>query len=702
MNFNTEYSILYLVLSFIIAILVSYFYYKKTDLPFVSKISLITLRTLGIFFFFLLLLVSYVTLVKTTTEKPLNIFLFDNSLSMTLGNRQEEMNESVKIINSLRNNSSENKFYFFSGDIIKEIELADLLNHKFDSIDCESTNLSKTLNSISKIYGERRISTVNIISDGIINTGGIPLNVSQQTNAMFNYFLIGDTNQKSDLAIRNVFFNNTTYTESNSQIFVEFNSYNYNKATKIYLYEENNLIQTKDIYLNKENTSYSYTFYIKSNNDGIKRYKVELEKEPDEITYKNNEEEFFLKFIDNKFKILVISGNPSPDFSYLTESIKSINNFEAKFFTQKAPGIFYEGQLSSFSEFNLLLLINFPNPATELDLLSKINDNLKSLNLPVFFISGSNTDYEKLKILIDFLPVTSVSASGNEVKSTIKSVSELNPDNNRYFNFGKIINNLPEVYIPGINILPRPETKTILYSEKVSRPVLLCSYNGEVNSAAFFAYDFYKWRLNNSSRKDKDILEKILSGIVLNISDKEKNKKISFSTDKQIYSPNEVIKINGLINLSEPGENESIKLEIFNSTFNKQYEIKRTSVNGFSGEIKDLAKGEYNIKGTLIQNGIELGNDIKKILIKESNIEYKSTKADNSILNNLSIISAGNRISELKVEELRIKIEKKNKNDLNIQKSIKKLFLNSSLFILMLLLVFLSTEWFIRKRLNLP
>jgi hypothetical protein len=702
MTFKTEYNILYLILFFIFAFIISYIYYKKTNLTSVQKISLICLRTSSIFLALLLLMVSYVNYEKNTTERPLNIFLFDNSSSMFIENRQEELKESIGIINNLKNNNSENIFYIFSGDIDREINIKDLQNHAFDSTDCESTNLSKTLNSISKKYADKKISSVNIISDGIINEGGSPINIAQQTNSLFNYFLIGDTNQRSDLAIRNIFFNNTTYTGSSTQILVEFNSYNFNKIVKINLYEEDNLVQTKDISLNKENTSYNYTFNIKSYNEGIKKYKVELEKEPGEISYKNNEEEFFIKYLDNKFKILVLSGNPSPDFSYLSESIKSISNFEGKFFTQKAPGVFYEGLLPSFDEFNLLLLINFPNSSTDFNLLSKINDNLKSLKLPLFFVSGSNTDYEKLKILIDFLPVTVIAVNGSEVKSTIKSVNELYSETYKYFNFGNTINNLPEIYIPGINIIPRPETGTILYSSKISKPVLICSFNKDVNSAAFFAYDFYKWRLNNENIGSVNVLEKILSETVLSLCNKEKNKKISFDIDKQVYSPYETIKINGFINSNEPAENETVSLQVFNDTFSKQFETAKTSVNSFTGEIKNLIKGEYNIKCALIKNGTEIGNDTKKILVKESNLEFKNTKAESSMLNNLSILTGGERISELKSEEIRTKIAKKNENDLKDIISFKKVFLNSSIFILILFIVIFSIEWYIRKNLNLP
>jgi hypothetical protein len=702
MNFNSEYSILYIVLSFIFAIIISYIFYRKINLSNTTKIFLICLRTLSIFLILFLLLVSYIIFKKSITEKPVNIFLIDNSLSMTLEKRQDELKRAVEIIDRFENNYSENKFYTFSDDIIKEIEKKDLQNYIIDSNSCNSTNISKTLNSVVKIFGDRKISTVNILSDGIINEGGNPIDIAKQTDATFNYLLFGDTIQKTDLVIRNIFFNPTTFSGSNTKILNEFNSYNYSKHIRINLYEEDNLIQSKEFQVNKENTSFNYTFDIKSDNEGIKKYKIELEREPDELTYKNNSEEFFIEYLSNKFKVLVISGNPSPDFSFLSESIKSLNNFETKFFTQKTPGSFYEGQLPLFDEYNLLLLINFPNSFTEINLLSKINDDLKKIKLPVFFISGSNTDYEKIKILLDFLPLSSISPAGNEEKSSVKSITNFYSSDQDYFSIDNSINNLPEIFMPGISFVSKVESKTILISSKTLKPVLIYLYSSDRNSACLLAYNFYKWRLNNTNNEKNNPLEKILSGVAQNICDKEKNKKITFNLSKQVFSPIEDIIVNGMINLSEQTGNESIKLYVYNNIFNKEFEITKTSSNGFTGKIKNLTKGEYNIKCSLIQNGSEIAYDIKKILIEEPNLEYKITKSDINSLNNLSLITGGDRISDSNWNEVEKRISKKNANDLKIQTGIKKTFLNSSLFILIFLIVTFSIEWFLRKRMNLP
>jgi hypothetical protein len=702
MNFNPEYYIVYIAISLIIAVVISFLYYRKTSLSFPHIILLAGLRTLAVFCIFILLLISFIPVSKNTEEKPLNIFLIDNSLSMTLDNRIMDLRKTGEIINLLSNSSSETAIYVFSGGSITEIDRNEIKDLNADSLKGSGTNLTNVLREISEKYSGRKISTVNIISDGIINEGGSPVNLAQQTGASYNYFLIGDTIQRNDLSVKGIYFNKSVYIESNSEILVEFNSYNYSKAIRLKLFENDDLLQQKEIKVNKDNFLYNQTFTVKSSTEGIKKFRIEIEREPDEITYKNNSEEFFMDFIGNKFKMLVISGNPSPDFSYLSETIKSINNIEAKFFTQKSTGVFYEGNLPPLDEFSVLLFDNFPNTATELNQLVMLNGELKKLNLPLIFISGSNTDYEKLKIFDEILPVTFISTSENETRSGIKYLNDIPGDFSRFFSFGNIINNLPEIYIPGVNFSLKPESRSIFYSSKASKPVLVISGEKGKSSAAFFGYDFYRWRLNASNSDSKSVLSRMLTGIVLNIGNKEGNKKITLNPVKQVFQPEESIKINGSIKLSELSGNETVKLRIYNNSFSKEIEINKLTDNMFSGDIKNPGYGEYFIEGILLQNGQVIGEDIKKISVKESDFEFKDTKADGTIFNTLAGSTGGDRITGQDMGKLKSAIQIKNEKDLIIQNKYDKIFLNSNLLILFTIILLISVEWFIRKRMNLP
>jgi len=703
MNPYTEYSILFLIIFFAAATVTSFLFYRKVKIPFLPKTSLIFLRAVSLLSIFLLITFSFIIVNRKESRKPINIFLVDKSKSIFLFNSGDEIKEKSEVIlKSLSNNNAENRLYDFAGDLIRREGSSNLNTGSVIYADTESTNAGKTIETLLKSPDGSRISSINMISDGMINKGGNPLFQVLRGNSMFNFYLTGDTIQKKDILVKNVFFNETGYAGSNTEILAEINSYNYDKEIKVNLYEEGNLIQSKKLKVSKENKIYEVKFVIKSSEEGIKRYRIETEKEPDEITDRNNTEEFFIKFISNKFKTLVISGNPGADYSYLKEALLSSENFEPAFFTQKSPGVFYEGALPPANGFSVLIMINFPNTATDLNSIERINEELKKSNTPLFFIAGSNTDYEKLKILENHLPFQITNNKGADEKSNLKFADEPGKSDGNFSGIKSGIVNSQEIYIPGAGINQKAGVKTILYSLKLSKPVLFYTEGEKVNSAAMLGYNFYKWRLDENNRNSRELLGNIIKETILNINNRDKEKRINISTDKQVYSGFEDIKINGAINTGNLTGTETVKVQIFNNTSSKELRVTKNASGDFNSEAKDLPEGEYSIKCTLFENGTETGNDLTKVIVKESVLEYKETVSYGRLLNELASRTGGYRIREDNTGIIKEKIAEKNRADEIIINTGEKIFLNSSFILLAFIIIALSAEWYLRKRLNLP
>jgi len=699
MNFHTEYSFIFFSAAAATAAVISFFFYRKAKIPQLPKVILVILRTVNISLVLALIFISFLTYVSLKKDKPVNIFLADLSGSISLENRKSEIMNIFEGLKSTSNDLSENRYYIFSNGIISEIPepiLSDSL------IAGSSTNPAKSIEDAIKSNGDRKISTINILSDGIINDGGSPYNIASKTGAALNYFLAGDTVQKKDLSIKNIYFNKTTFTGSTNKIYAEFFSFANDKEIKINLSEEDNPIQRKTVKTSRDKFLYPVTFEIKSTSEGIKKYKVEIENEPGEITYKNNSEEFFINYLDNKFNLLVISGNPSPDYSYFKEAVYGTENFKGDFFTQKSAGVFYEGTVPPLSGYDILILINYPNTSSDISLPDRLKSEIEKTHIPVFFISGSNSDYEKLKILSDYIPFNITGTGFTEEKSVLRYPESVNSGMSGFPEIEKGIINSGEVFLPGISYIPKPGTESILLSGKSARPVLMINKSDDKKSAALMCYNFFKWRLNGLQTDRRNPAGIILKNVITGIGDKEKSKRIIINTAKQVYFPHETVDISGSVNPVNPDGSESVKLKIFNSNFSKEIIVAKSGTNYFNAELKEIPEGEYNIQGTLTENGIETGSGIKKILVKESNFEYKETKSDNTVLGNISHSTGGMRFTPGNIDELKEKIYEKNKNDITLSSANKKLYLNSLLPFLIILILLLSAEWFLRKRLNLP
>src|SRR5690606_33770105 len=178
----------------------------------------------------------------------------------------------------------------------------------------------------------------------------------------------------------------------------------------------------------------------------VKKYKTEIIPLEDEITEKNNYEEFFIKFVDNSFKVLVLSGGPSSDYAFIKEEISKIQNFETTFLTQKGVNSYYEGSVPDLNQFRVFILVGYPVSESSPELWAESGNVLNNTQASVFFFARGNTDYAKLDVLSERLSFRAFNYSDAESETGVKSVSLID---NEAFNRNEILSsagNLPNVF----------------------------------------------------------------------------------------------------------------------------------------------------------------------------------------------------------------------------------------------------------------
>jgi hypothetical protein len=700
--FKAEHSTVYIIIVTIIAALLSYFFYRNSSIKNPLKLILQFIRFFTIWLIFILLLSPVLSFFSEITQKPINIFLIDNSLSLNIEDRYSLTTDLLNnIIPDIENNKSDNKYFLFSKDLEKEIKEDEFDSIKFTSIDNLETNLSATLLTLLDKYENKNISSINIISDGIVNSGGNPSHSAKMYNIPINYFLIGDTVQKPDLLVKDIFFNKVTFVESQTPLKVEINSYGFDKKIKVNLYEDGNLINYQFIDVNSNLISYDISFKLSSPVETIKKYKIEIEEEPNEITVKNNYRELFIKYIDNKFKVLVLSGDPSADFAFISEEIKKIKNFETEFRTQKTINEFYEGQLPDLNDFQAFIFIGYPTSITNFSLLNDIKETIERNESSLFFFASRNTDYKKLSLLENNLPFKAVLISDSEKGTSVRTVSSITQDAIRNLEVLKSVNTLPNIFKSGTVFSINPESETKLISSS-GEPLLIIQNTAKNKSAAFLGYGLYKWRLTPRITNSEQVLNAILTGVIFSITDKEKRKKFSIKTSKQVYSPYENIKFAGTINDNTLKGGLKIKVRIYNDDFNERIELQKVGNYDFEGLISIKTKRDYFYTGELYSKGRLMESDTKKFSVGENNYEYKYTRSDKSLLNNLALSTGGKDFSNEDVNKMNEFIYRINSRETETVISSENIFLNFNLYYLFAIIFLLTIEWVLRKRNNLP
>lgn len=700
---KSDFSLIYLILSVILAIAVSWYYYRRSTLEGINKKLFTVLRFLSLFFIFLLFSSPVISFIKNTFTDPVNVYLIDNSQSLLLDKRDILLRSVLdeKILSSEPGNS-DNLYFMFSGGLMREVKKDELRNISYSGVNNFETNLTSSFYSLQERLANENLSSVTIISDGIINEGGSPETAARLLNVPVNYILTGDTVQHNDLVVKNIFFNKTAFIESSVPVNVCINSYNYENEIKLNLYEEDNLVQTKVLKVSKDQSNYELSFNVMSEAERIIKYKIEIEGLNDEITLKNNFQEFFIRFVNNKFRILVLSAGPGPDLAFISEEIKKVKNFEATFLTQKSSSEFYEGNVPQLDKFDSYIFIGFPTSISNQNIITEIGSALEKNNSSLIFFAGRNTDQNKLSVLSDKLPFKTISASDKEEETGIRTVSKLN---NEIFKNNQLlsqVNSFPNIFKTASTFAVNTSAETFLLMSQNSEPVFIIQNTEKNRSAAFLAYGLYKWRLNNQRNNAEEVLNYIITSSVIAITDKEQKKSFNIETTKPVYSKFENVKFHARINNYVIQGGEKIIVKISGSGFNNSFELVKKDNRYFEGEINVPVDGTYSYTAEMMSGNNLIENTDNRFIIGENNFEYKLTRADNSFLNKLTGDTYGVNFSNSDnsaIKDSLVNFNERSKSEFRIKKNFE---LNVNPYYLGIIIFLLCLEWFFRKRNNLP
>lgn len=678
-------SILYYLIVLLLLVLsagTAYFIYRNEELSKFKKAILVFLRTVSLFLILILLLNPFREYLKKSTTKPVNVVLADNSLSEKLENRY------TKIPEVLKNIDADNYFIFGSKLIkqVKEYSEDSSLYYKY------STNLAKTLDDINT-FPDLSINSFVIVSDGQINEGNNLIQTAKKFNVPFHYVLTGDTAQKKDLVLRRVNYNKQVFINSLSKVFVTINSYGYNRDINVNLYENGNKIKTNVLRVSEGTNEYTMSFDLISSNQDIKKYKAEIESADSEITTINNSETFYIKYTDNSIKILLIAGSPSPDISSLKMAFGTAENFKVDYRIQKQSNEYYDGELPDFRNYNLIVLNGFPTEITTEEQIAEIKNKLNAYNLPLIFINSSNVSFDKLRELQGSLPFIVNDIGKKEFKSNIRiTVNNISDKAEQLRKF----NVYPQSFFYKEAFSVKPNSTILGLTAQNNEPAIVIDNTSGTRSAGFLGYGYYKWNLNMQG--NYNFLQGLLSTLINLTIDENSKDRFILRTEKDYFAESENILFNAFFKDADPLKKYVVKLNILGDGKAEGLELNQSNKNTFEGEYTLYKKGDYTVKGDLYENGNYLASNTLKISIGDALQEYKDTKATEDILKEIAYRTNGQNLTLRNKAEISEILKANTENVRTISE--KALFRKSFLY-LILIIVLLSIEWYVRKRSNL-
>jgi predicted double-glycine peptidase len=669
----TTTTFLFLLLSVIIAAGLSFYQYLY-KVKNQSKLYwfLAFLRFVSLFSIFLLLINPIVSRKITEIKKAPLPIVVDNSKSISELKATKEASELYQKI--IENKAITEKYdvqLFSFDDEFNSLEQLDFKGNQ--------SHIDGVAKNLKQLYRNTNYPVV-LFTDGN-QTMGNDYVFSFQENTSILPVVLGDTTTVFDLKINQINVNKYAFLKNKFpvEVFLQYNG-NQTISTTFAIQNGNQTIHKQTVSFSKDKRAQSISVLLNADKVGIAKYKAVISSNIKEKNTVNNTKNFAVEVIDQRSEIALISAINHPDLGVLKRSIETNQ--------QRKVSILKPDEVKSLQNYNILVLYQ---PTASFKAIFEQN---KAAQINTFVITGTATDFNFLnQVQSDLL--FKMSAQKEDYLATYESNFNLFSQANIGFeNFPPLEHNFGTISIKSnVNSLLSARIRNV----QLPNPLLTFTENGSKRNAYLLGENIWKWRLENNLNKksfeDFDLFtDKIIQFLVTNASKKNLN-----VTYESFYNS---------------GENIEITTEYFNKNyeFDDKAQLTIQVVNSKTKATKkyDLLKATNSYKVNL--DGLEAGNYSFKVTEKQSNssfsgsfevldfeIEKQFVNPDRNRLEQLATNTNGKVYYPNQIENL-IKSLVENDNYIPVQKAtIKKSPLIDWIWLLILAIIALATEWFVRK-----
>ncbi|NVK29202.1 MAG: hypothetical protein HWE14_14205 [Flavobacteriia bacterium] len=307
MAFQSSYTFGFILIILGVAALVTFFAYRNSGFDKPYNFILPTLRWLGLVAIGLLLLNPVIRDTTVTEERPLLIWLQDESESIVL---KEDSTEFIDEFGTWTDNS-----------ISRLEEKYDVLQFAFDDevrgvtgkFEGSSSNIELAVREALLRLDGRNSAGIVLVTDGISNSGR-PFSSIQTNLQPIHTIALGDTSEYFDLQIVRLFGNQVAYTGNSTPIKLDIEVVGGSaRSAEVTLLSNGAPLEKQRVNFNNQRGETS--FEVESDSIGVKVYTVEVEALPGESNLANNRRSIDIEFLNKKKRVLIVSQSPHPDIA---------------------------------------------------------------------------------------------------------------------------------------------------------------------------------------------------------------------------------------------------------------------------------------------------------------------------------------------------------------------------------------------------
>ena len=613
-------------------------------------------------------------------EKKMDWAIFiDNSASIKY-HQTPSINAVQLGIESLVNKLSEKDIsyhlYQFS-DNIQKVNSPQLIGNGV------TTNIGIIPETIKQLGNE--IAGAVIISDGLITEGKDPIKDFQEFDFPIHTIGIGEGSELVDVTIESIDAPTVVLKSDWVDVNITIQSVgNIGDRLSVSLYNNRELQGSKHIRLMGMESKKEVNFRFRPKEIGKQQYEVRISSVEDEIDIQNNRQKFSLLVLKDRYKVALLTGSPNKNTSVLKQKLKNNPRVELDHFiriteTRFQPAIktFWE------SPYELIIFDNYPIKPLSSNFVRILGKKLLSNQSALFLILGPN------QTIVSFNGITSILGVVTE-DSTIES-------NRFYWEF------VDEQIDAGGNFPPLKQN-ILITGKQVSSdtlavteqgwPLWLRNQNGTIRTMIWTSPELNTLYFHDQKLSQEGSFSVIWNQSISWLLKSGGEHENFFRLNKNRYQQGEMVQVTG----TQPFEKTQDKTEniIINVTHGSTDIITRDILYNIEeqrwlGEFRAPGPGEYNYSIQLGSNQDPIQTGTFQIL--ESQIELNQVYLNKKLLATISNSTNGQFFVWDSRDSLFSEINPKVRREFKAE-IIK---FNESRVLLIIMILLLCVEWFIRR-----
>ena len=633
-----------------------------------------------IFFILGILLFNPVINFSGEKEKKLDWAIFiDNSASIKY-HQTPSINAVQLGIESLVNKLSEKDIsyhlYQFA-DNIQKVNSPQLIGNGV------TTNIGIIPETIKQLGNQ--IAGAVIISDGLITEGKDPIKDFQEFDFPIHTIGIGEGSELVDVTIESIDAPTVVLKSDWVDVNITIQSVgNIGDRLSVSLYNNRELQGSKHIRLMGMESKKEINFRFRPKEIGKQQYEVRISSVEDEIDIQNNRQKFSLLVLKDRYKVALLTGSPNKNTSVLKQKLKNNPRVELDHFiriteTRFQPAIktFWE------SPYELIIFDNYPIKPLSSNFVRILGKKLLSNQSALFLILGPN------QTIVSFNGITSILGVVTE-DSTIES-------NRFYWEF------VDEQIDAGGNFPPLKQN-ILITGKQVSSdtlavteqgwPLWLRNQNGTIRTMIWTSPELNRLYFHDQKLSQEGSFSVIWNQSISWLLKSGGEHENFFRLNKNRYQQGEMVQVTG----TQPFEKTQDKTEniIINVTHGSTDIITRDILYNIEeqrwlGEFRAPGPGEYNYSIQLESNQDPIQTGTFQIL--ESQIELNQVYLNKKLLATISNSTDGQFFVWDSRDSLFSEINPKVRREFKAE-IIK---FNESRVLLIIMILLLCVEWFIRR-----